>query len=383
MTDTGPARQAGPDPRGSERSGPGRSRSPATRASARRCRPSAMRSSRARRCSCCRISGAPKRGSSTSRLSLQPVAARLSELLGKPVPLRQDWLDGVDCAPGSAVLCENVRFNKGEKKDKEDLARQMADAVRRVCHGCVRHGASRRGEHARRGAIRESRLRGTVAGGRARGARARAREACAAAGRDRRRLESLHEADGARVAAREGRQAHRRRRHCQHFPRGYRRRRSESRCTRRTCSMSRADSLEQARARGAEIPLPTDVVVAREFAATAHADVRSVHEVRSDEMILDIGPDTADRFGAMPGIGRDHHLERPGGRVRVRAVWRGHHVRSPRRSRAARRFPWPAAATPWRPSRNTASRTASPISRPAAARFWSSSKGRPCRRSSR
>ena len=57
--------------------------------------------------------------------------------------------------------------------------------------------------------------------------------------------------------------------------------------------------LEQAKARGAEIPLPTDVVVAKEFAATAHADVRSIHDVRPDEMILDIGPDTAERFGEM------------------------------------------------------------------------------------
>jgi phosphoglycerate kinase len=55
--------------------------------------------------------------------------------------------------------------------------------------------------------------------------------------------------------------------------------------------------IAKAKARGTEIPLPSDVVVAKEFAATAHADVRSVHEVRPDEMILDIGPDSADRFG--------------------------------------------------------------------------------------
>jgi phosphoglycerate kinase len=55
--------------------------------------------------------------------------------------------------------------------------------------------------------------------------------------------------------------------------------------------------LEKARERGAEIPLPTDVVVAREFAATAHADVRPVGEVRDEEMILDIGPDTAEALG--------------------------------------------------------------------------------------
>jgi phosphoglycerate kinase len=57
--------------------------------------------------------------------------------------------------------------------------------------------------------------------------------------------------------------------------------------------------MDKARARGTEIPLPTDVVVAREFASTAHADVRPVNEVRPDEMILDIGPDSADRYAAL------------------------------------------------------------------------------------
>src|ERR1700737_861373 len=71
--------------------------------------------------------GRPEEGKSDESLSLAPVAVRLSELLGKPVPLRKDWLDGVDCPPGSAVLCENVRFNKGEKKDDEKLARRMAE----------------------------------------------------------------------------------------------------------------------------------------------------------------------------------------------------------------------------------------------------------------
>ena len=70
--------------------------------------------------------GRPKEGEADPALTLAPVAARLSELLGKPVPLRKDWLDGVDCPPGTAVLCENVRFNKGEKKDDEQLARRMA-----------------------------------------------------------------------------------------------------------------------------------------------------------------------------------------------------------------------------------------------------------------
>src|SRR6185437_2890176 len=57
--------------------------------------------------------------------------------------------------------------------------------------------------------------------------------------------------------------------------------------------------MAQARERGAEIPLPTDVVVAKELAATAHADIRSIHEVRSDESILDVGPDTAERWSRL------------------------------------------------------------------------------------
>ncbi|HXR51563.1 MAG TPA: phosphoglycerate kinase, partial [Steroidobacteraceae bacterium] len=61
--------------------------------------------------------GRPEEGKFDPALSLEPVARRLSDLLGQKVPLVSDWLDGVTVAPGQAVLCENVRFNKGEKKD--------------------------------------------------------------------------------------------------------------------------------------------------------------------------------------------------------------------------------------------------------------------------
>ena len=70
--------------------------------------------------------GRPDEGTQDPQYSLAPVAVRLSELLGLPVPLVSNWLDGVECAPGAAVLCENVRFNKGEKKDVEALARRLA-----------------------------------------------------------------------------------------------------------------------------------------------------------------------------------------------------------------------------------------------------------------
>ena len=70
--------------------------------------------------------GRPVEGHPDPQFSLQPVADRLGELLGREVRLEQDWLGGVDVAPGEVVLCENVRFNTGEKKNDEDLARSMA-----------------------------------------------------------------------------------------------------------------------------------------------------------------------------------------------------------------------------------------------------------------
>src|SRR5207244_1268182 len=139
--------------------------------------------------------------------------------LGKPVPLRKQWLDGVDCAAGSAVLCENVRFNKGEKQDDEQLSRRMAA----LCEVFVMDafGTAHRAEASTHGVARYAPV------------------ACA------------------------------------------------------------GPLLEKARTRGTQIVLPTDVVVGREFAATAHADVRPVSEVRAADMILDIGPDTADRCSAL------------------------------------------------------------------------------------
>jgi phosphoglycerate kinase len=70
--------------------------------------------------------GRPKEGKFDAAASLAPVAAKLGELLGRDVPLARDWLDGVDVAPGDLVLCENVRFNVGEEADDPKLAKRMA-----------------------------------------------------------------------------------------------------------------------------------------------------------------------------------------------------------------------------------------------------------------
>src|ERR1700685_150457 len=70
--------------------------------------------------------GRPEEGKYAEEFSLAPVAKRLAQLLGVPVAFKKDWLDGVDVAPGEVVLLENVRFNKGEKKDAGELSRRMA-----------------------------------------------------------------------------------------------------------------------------------------------------------------------------------------------------------------------------------------------------------------
>ena len=242
--------------------------------------------------------GRPEEGVFAEEFSLAPVAHRLAELLGRPVPLRRDWLDGVDCAPGEVVLCENVRFNKGEKKDAEALSRKLAslcdvyvmDAfgtahrAEASTHGVARHAPTACAgpllvaelEALERALARPARpLVAIVAGSKVStkltvlesliekvdklivgGGIANTFLAATGVGVGK----SLHEAD--------------------------------------MLDMAR-ELLDKARARGAEIPLPTDVVVAREFAATAHADVRPIADVRAEEMILDIGPDTSDRFGAL------------------------------------------------------------------------------------
>ena len=242
--------------------------------------------------------GRPQEGQEDPKLTLAPVAVRLSELLGKPVPLRKNWIDGVDCAPGSAVLCENVRFLKGEKKDDEQLARRMAalcdvfvmDAFATAhraeasTHGVANYapvacaGPLLVGElEALERALKEpARPLVAIVGGSKVSTKLMVLEALLD------KVDKLIVGGGiantflAATGVHVGR----------------------SLCETEMLDVARR-LMDKARARDAEIPLPTDVVVGREFAATAHADVRPVSEVRGDEMILDIGPDTADRCSAL------------------------------------------------------------------------------------
>ena len=247
--------------------------------------------------------GRPKEGEFSAEESLAPVAVRLGELLGHPVRLQREWLDGVECAPGEVVLCENVRFNKGEKKDDEVLARRMAalcDVFVMDAFGTAHraeastHGVARFAPIACAGPLLVGEL---VALSRALAQPARPLVAIVAGSKVSTKLTVLEAllgkvdklivgggiantflaANGIAVGK------------SLHEP--------------DMLDTARA-LLEQAVARGAEIPLPTDVVVAEEFSPAAVATVRPVGEVRPHELILDIGPQTAARFaGLLAGAG--------------------------------------------------------------------------------
>jgi phosphoglycerate kinase len=239
--------------------------------------------------------GRPEEGKFDPEFSLAPVAAKLSELLGKPVALVQDWLAGVQVQPGAVVLCENVRFNKGEKRDDEALARQMAalcDVFVMDAFGTAHraeastHGVAKFAPTACAGPLLVAELEALE---RALAQPARPLVAIVAGSKVSTKLtilESLLDkvdklivgggiantflaATGVKV----GRSLYE-----------------------KDMLDIASKLLQHARMRGAEIPLPVDVVVAREFAATAHADVRPVNQVADDEMILDIGPDTAEQL---------------------------------------------------------------------------------------
>ena len=236
--------------------------------------------------------GRPAEGQFDAQFSLQPVADRLSDLLGQEVRLQNDWLGGVDLSPGDVVLCENVRFNAGEKQNDDALAASMAA----LCDVFVMDafGTAHRAQASTEGVIRRAPL------------------ACAGPLLAR-ELDALHKAlqepvrpmlaivGGSKVS---------------------------TKLTVLETLLDEVDELivgggiantfiaasghdvgkslyepdliheaqrliQKAHASGGSIPIPRDVVVAKSFSADARPLVRNVDEVASDEMILDIGPLTA------------------------------------------------------------------------------------------
>ena len=247
--------------------------------------------------------GRPAEGRLDEKQSLAPVARRLSELLGQEVPLKRDWLEGVAVEPGRAVLLENCRFNKGEKKDDDGLAKKMAA----LCDIYVNDafGAAHRAEASTHGIARFAPL--ACAGplmaaeiealSRALERPARPLVAVVAGSKVSTKLTVL----GA-LAGKVDRL----------IPGG-----GIANTFMLAAGMKIGKSLAEPelaaearrivgilRGKGGDVPLPTDVVCAKEFAETAKAEIKPVGEVRDDDMILDIGPNTAAAFAqSLSGAG--------------------------------------------------------------------------------
>src|ERR1700691_1449586 len=242
--------------------------------------------------------GRPEEGKYSEEFSLAPVAKRLAQLLGVRVALKKDWLGGVDVQPGEVVLLENVRFNKGEKKDADDLARTMAA----LCDVYVMDafGTAHRAEASTHGVAKYAPV------------------ACAGPllVSELSALETALEKPARPLLA---------------IVAGSK---VSTKLTVLESLLSKVDQLivgggitntflaalgfnvgkslyepamldickrllEQTKSRGIVIPMPTDVVVATQFSAKAEADVKLVGAVTDEEMILDIGPDSAEAMCAL------------------------------------------------------------------------------------
>jgi phosphoglycerate kinase len=236
--------------------------------------------------------GRPTEGEFKPEDSLAPIAKRLSELLGKPVELKQNWVDGVSVDPGQIVLLENCRINQGEKKNSDELAQKMAklcDIYVNDAFGTAHraeattHGIAKFAPVACAGSLLAAEL---DALGKALGDPARPLVAIVAGSKVSTKLTILKSladkvdnlivgggiantfmlASGLKIGK----------------------------------SLAEADLVDNAKAiidllakRGASVPIPVDVVCAKEFAPTAVATVKDVKDVADDDMILDIGPKTA------------------------------------------------------------------------------------------
>jgi phosphoglycerate kinase len=225
--------------------------------------------------------------------SLAPVAQRLSELLGKPVALKQSWVDGVSVAPGEVVMLENCRVNPGEKKNSDELAKKMAalcDVYVNDAFGTAHraeattHGIAKFAPIACAGPLLAAEL---DALGKALDQPAKPLAAIVAGSKVSTKLTILKSlatkvdrlivgggiANTFMLAA--------------GLPIGK--------------SLAEPDLVDEAKAiidimaaRGATVPIPVDVVCAKEFSPTAAATVKLVNEVAADDLILDIGPKTAE-----------------------------------------------------------------------------------------
>jgi phosphoglycerate kinase len=236
--------------------------------------------------------GRPTEGQFSPEDSLAPVAARLGELLGREVPLVAGWVDGVAVAPGQVVMLENCRLNRGEKKNDEALARKMAALCDVFVHDAF--GTAHRAEASTYGIAQFAPV--ACAGPllaaeidaitKALAAPKRPLLAIVAGSKVSTKLTILQalaaKVDGLIVGG------------------GIANTFLLAAGLKIGKSLAEPDLVAEARAvieamkaRGAEVPIPTDVVVAKSFAADAPATTKPAAEVEDDDLILDIGPQTA------------------------------------------------------------------------------------------
>ena len=241
----------------------------------------------------CSHLGRPEEGIYSEEDSLAPVAAYLAKALGREVPLIKDYLDGVDVQPGQLVLLENVRFNKGEKKNTDELAQKYAalcDVFVMDAFGTAHraqgstHGVAKFAKVAAAGPLLAAELEAL---GKALKSPERPLAAIVAGSKVSTKLDVLNSLSqlcdqlivGGGIANTFLAAA------------GYKVGKS----------LYEADLVDTAKAIAAKVsvPLPVDVVVAKAFAEDAEATVKAIAEVADDDMILDIGPQTAAQFAEL------------------------------------------------------------------------------------
>src|SRR5713226_2467818 len=247
--------------------------------------------------------GRPAEGQLDEKDSLAPVAKHLSVLLGVEVPLKRDWLEGVSVEPGKVVLLENCRFNKGEKKDDDALARKMAA----LCDVYVNDafGAAHRAEATTHGIAKYAPI---ACAGPLMAAEIEALSK--ALERPARPLVAI--VAGAKVSTKLSVLAAFAEKDDRLIPGG-----AIANTFMLAAGMKIGKSLAEPelaaeakrivdilRAKGGEIPLPTYVVCAKEITEIARAEIKPVGQVSDDDMILDIGPKTAATFAqSLSGAG--------------------------------------------------------------------------------
>jgi len=242
--------------------------------------------------------GRPKEGQWTEEDSLAPVAKRIAELLGRDVPLVRDWVDGVDVKPGELVLLENCRMNVGEGKDDEALSKKYAA----LCDVYVMDafGTAHRAQASTHGAIRFAKV---ACGGpllmaeldalaKALDKPARPLLAIVAGSKVSTKLTLLENlvAKVDRLIVGGG--------IANTFIAAMGHKVGKSLVENDLVGTAKKIAAD-AKARGAEVPVPTDVVVAPDFKADAPATVKRVEDVGDGDMILDIGPETAKRYAEL------------------------------------------------------------------------------------